>query len=67
MFLQVRAGGSEKEPAPELEQVEAGLDSAAEAAGAVVEAGVEVVAAKRDSAAGGNGRELPPYQFIGCG
>ena len=49
-LLQVRAGGSGKE------QVEAGLDLVAAAAGAAV----EVTAAKRDSAAGGKGRELPP-------
>ena len=61
-LLQVRAGGSGKEPALELERVEAGLDLVVEAAGAVVEAGVEGVAAKRDSADGGKGRELPSFK-----
>ncbi len=62
MFLQVRAGDSGEELA--LEQVEAGSGLDAEAA--AVEAGVEVAAEEEDSAAGGNGRELPPSQFIGC-
>ena len=63
-FQQDRAGDSGEELAQEQEPVEAGLDLAVEAAGAVVEAGL-VADAVEDSAAGGNreGAPLPLNRY----